>query len=529
MIHPIFTPEEECEIIEIFLYNYSDFHGDPIWDIYPDELSYTIQETETLYGNYVKDDEEIEVESISTEYSSDSEQINKPLGNLKPSTVPMEQGQSSTQGQTSDLNPTNSPLKEEYGNISPENDERSNRDYEIRRRPAKEDYSTFGVPTEYQTHNDKIRIPDSLNLDCQINRGQLLETWQTAVGLVILTNSQINNDVNVTHSYLAHKMTGNVKVWYSGLSPEQRQIITHRAVSGYDYLTHLVKAIHAEFVGLSKDTAPEQVRQREHQEAEFHLQNMTICDPCLIDNFFCEYEKYYHKIMEGSKPYYRDMFLNKIPGILGIECRKNWHNKDASVPNTLAGAKRIIDEYVIKECEYRTKLKQLKLKTKLCCSKLDPKLPGHYGCEQSSNKFSKKKTKYIKSRKRFYKKKFNRKIYDKTNYSQKRKFFRRKKPENKKSEKAKYCPKGKTSCRCWLCNEEGHYANACPRRQSANKKDLHKIKLLEFAFANHLEPIESSNSETESFYYLSEKEDSSSQNESPSDHNWYSDTSSDSD
>ncbi|XP_071723143.1 uncharacterized protein [Rutidosis leptorrhynchoides] len=53
---------------------------------------------------------------------------------------------------------------------------------------------------------------------------------------------------------------------------------------------------------------------------------------------------------------------------------------------------------------------------------------------------------------------------------------------------------------CWLCNEEGHYANKCPNKKKTENKE--KLKILNIAIENCLEPIEDSDSEIEEIYEL---------------------------
>lgn len=532
----MFTPEE-LEIIETFLQgltpleelsqNFTSEHSDceTSWDEYPDELFYTFHgikdDSEKLYS-FKDDDLEIEVETDSEESDngpSGQEEDRPEMFRLNPEQRPiwlphdvkMEEGESS---QTKLYDP-------EFR--KPE-DYESERDYDRRNQPIRPDATslpTQEIPYEYRSKFKSLDEPDYLDLDCKLNRKAILQKWESKMNIVILTNSDINRNISVADKFISHKLSGNVKSWFDNISPEAKRQLSSGSTTGHDYLQKLVAKIYTEFLGIDVISNPEKEKIAASEKAEFHLQNMLLCDICKFDAFYCEYEKYYHHLITELQPQYKTYFLNKLPGEWGEKCRSLWQEEKGKYPDTLGGIKRLIDEYIIIECNKRRLAKQLKSKVKICCSSMNPELPGHYGCPDGRKQSYKRKLKKIDKkskykRKRYILQKYSRKQYRRQPKSERRrKFFRRKKFSA--NEKGKYCPSGKAKCKCWLCQEEGHYANACPNKAKQNAKSLN---LLQFVMEKGYEPIEDiigSDSDDSYVYVESEDETSSLDDGSSSD------------
>lgn len=470
--------------------------------------------SENLF-NYEQEDEEIEVESSSaSEPQTDTE--SQFDFNVNTGTTPKDENISYPADRQASTSEPDHTIREEFNP--------SFRNTPIRKTVKLP--TQLEIPLEYTETHNSLSKADVLNLDCVDNKRQTLKQWASSLAITILTNKQLHDDISTTHLFIAHKLAGNVEEWYSSRPDEYIRQLSNGCTNGNDYLKKLVRVLTNEFIGDNEFSEPAKVREQKEQEAIFHLQNMVLCDICLLDNFYCEYEKYFHRLSDDKKKHYMLMFMNLIPGEMGEDVREILrNNRDSSIPDTLAGYKRICDEYILRKCHERKTMKQMKTKVKICCKKTNPNLPGQYGCAPISKPKKKKARSTTRSKKSYYKRFKVRKYDGKFNYrkpfTRKRKFFRRK-PENKR---ARDCPRGKATCKCWLCNEDGHYANACPQRHNQSGKYDRKIKMLEFAYTNSFIPIESDNDSDYEIYTISEQEDYTTSSSSSD----YSDTDTDSD
>jgi hypothetical protein len=215
--------------------------------------------------------------------------------------------------------------------------------------------------------------------------------------------------------------------------------------------------------------------------------NLSICNPCYIENYICEFSQLYYDlnkaIREGQQIV--ELFYQKLPMTMSqtIQTVFNSSVSEGKVKNTLGARISILRNWMQEQCLKKQSKREAQIG--LCCDILEERV-GAYGCD----KRTRRKRKYPR------RKKFKKFTYDKKKH-RKKKFYKRKREKPRKN---KICPKGKKSCTCWLCQETGHYANECPKKVSKEKKQV-----LNMIYKIGYEPVESdsdSDWEQQSFYEL---------------------------
>lgn len=330
--------------------------------------------------------------------------------------------------------------------------------------------------------------PTTLNLDCSNNRKELIDRWAGEMGLIIQTNPEAYLDANKVRSLLEHKSTGIAAALIKGTEWAK--------TNAEDALQEILEAFYVVFLGLNFSTDKARELERIANNAKAMLTKMQLCDICELGAFNCAYEKYFYKLDQTEWTKYIEMYLMKIP-IVGEKATNIF--KEKAVPPmhmSLGYAMKIVTDEIGTICELNKKQKRLKKFNKKCCSFLTEPTT-EFGCKPEK-KFRKKQKPY---KKKFYKKK---------SFKRFKKKFTPGKYFKKPTGKAKFCPKGKKNCRCWICSEEGHYANECPNR----KQYPEKVKLLEIAHHNGLEPLEEIYSDYEEVYCFIKEEPPDSSTES---------------
>nr|WNH14472.1 coat protein [Physostegia virginiana caulimovirus 1] len=315
-----------------------------------------------------------------------------------------------------------------------------------------------------------------LNIDCQDNRKELIDRWAGEMSLIIQTNPDAYSSDAKVRSLLEHKSVGIVesfikKTTWVNTDPEGA-------------LRQVIEALYSSFLGLNfindKDAELEKLKTK----AKNFLIRMTLCDICELADFNCAFEKRFHDLDQTDWTKFIELYFVKIPHV-GEQAYKRFE-QEAKPPMhmSLGFAMKLVSEEIGKICETSKNQKRFKKFNKKCCNILNKEITD-FGCKPEKKRFSKKRFKKSKKRKTF--KKYRRKFTP-------GKYF---KPKGK-TDKSKFCPKGKKNCRCWICSEEGHYANECPNR----KQYSDKVKLIEYAENNGLEPIEESFTGIKEVYYL---------------------------
>ncbi|ACL36981.1 putative capsid protein [Rudbeckia flower distortion virus] len=458
---------------------------------------------EKLYG-YEDDEEEILVDNSS-------------YGSIPEDEDPEERAYNE-EGQGSGIPEFNViPKNEGAEHYDPFNDFQRNYDSDRRRYPRGHfNFSDLrfpretNVPLEFQPRSYKNSTLSVLNIDCIVNKAQAIDDWIAATDVMILTNEGLRNNIKNAWAFITHLVSGNITEYINRLNEEQKKKLFEESKDGHDLLRLFRAALYAAFLGIDIKNNPEEAQLKKEENAMWRLNNICISDLCLLDEFHCEFEKYFYQLSVDNQERYLQVYSDKIPGEVGFEHRRSWRERDPSILDTLGGRKRSLDEYIARECTRRLLFKQVKRTAKICCKPNNLNIPGNYGCYPTVPAKNRNKKLFQKKKlKRF--KKTNRNSYYKAKPAFRRKFFRKRKtvvkPTTKTADnKAKYCPKGKPNCRCWLCKEEGHYANACPNKEKIDSK---QVKLFETIYLlQGFEPIEDDEnlSDSDSIYYLTDDE-----------------------
>lgn len=374
-----------------------------------------------------------------------------------------------------------------------------------RQRPVRK--GNFYPPTaEFKTNQNKFGS-NVLNIDCEskTERRTLIEIWEKEISLIIQTDLDAYDDPETVLMLVDHKTSGrvnrfikDVKWNFDGNSP-------------IEAFNHLVSSIYTIFLGIDYITAREQEKDKVKQKAKIALSKMQLCDICLIDKFFCDYEE--HMINTGNQEEYHvyvEEYIRKIPLVGEKAMTKFLQERNALTCHSLAFAHRIVQEEIAKYCDFSRTQKKLKAFGKKYCSKISEETYT-YGCSPNYNKsYKKKKKKYSKKNTSNYRFKKKRKPFKPGNYVRKK---------SVSTNKQKFCPKDKKNCRCWLCNEEGHYSNECPNK----KKYPEKVKVLQEIYYIGYEPVEDKYDEKEEVFIIQEidpgptSSEESSEDESSSD------------
>ena len=100
-----------------------------------------------------------------------------------------------------------------------------------------------GIPAEYQPER---KYPASiLDLDCALNRRELIENWVTEMSLIIQTDDSLRDDLDLILLLAKHKTAGNVKKFIEGLDWEPHKIDRN----GEQFFAVIVSLIYSIFEG----------------------------------------------------------------------------------------------------------------------------------------------------------------------------------------------------------------------------------------------------------------------------------------
>lgn len=229
---------------------------------------------------------------------------------------------------------------------------------------------------------------------------------------------------------------------------------------------------------------------------------------CYFQDFKCHFQKYYYLLPHELREPFKEIFITKLPHPLGqtIKEKFNQRKQAQTIPDTLGGIIKIIEDYQIELCTQKSSEKLVRQTTKCCDQFID--VPQAFGCRKYPSRrgnTKRRQTTFITKRKPYYN-------------SQKYSFRKRRfNPKNREryfkkqgvNEKKKYCPEKKSTCKCWLCHAEGHYANDCPKRNQRTEK----VKFLEQINNIGLEPVESDDSDHENRYYYMQYSSNNSEEE----------------
>lgn len=235
-----------------------------------------------------------------------------------------------------------------------------------------------------------------------------------------------------------------------------------------------------------------------HEDAEYILSKIELCNICQFEEYSQLYKKYYFKIKPESSLHWLNQFFHKLPNpwdelaIKGYPDFITRINKHDNLGFRINFVLRLITDRCV---EVRAK-KQVKNQIsnnprgRKCCDKL-LRENWKIGCNPQPRSSKKRRYKW----KPFKKKKF----------SKKKKYIRKKK-QSEKNQSGK--TKKHKKCRCYICNEEGHYAPECPKKGKNTKK---MVKMLE---ENNLEILFGEEiSDNEEILYELETESDSSEDE----------------
>lgn len=439
--------------------------------------------------------------------SDDEEYTSESSDDYTPNKIHMDQPQPGP------IEPYRPPDSFDSNNAGPSNGQSQqqtySRPFSDRESRRNRNYSRSNFSQEYTRTVDPY--PGILDLDCSVNPDKEFDQWLSTVTYEVhskgfsgpqLTNYVTGSTAGAVRKYLTREDVKTFLNAQEGLTPEKQ-------------LSAIESIIAEQFLGQRQ--TPENQREVE-REAVWHLTHLQICDLCMLEEFNCEYRKYFFRLKKEDQEFWLKQYFEKLPTsqLHNHETEyQTWLARQGTHPaglenDTIGKRMRYIRLSLAAACEQREKQKQTRGFAICCNNSANSEFPGNYGCGHSSSHRRKKKKKFKKRHK--YKNKFSRRKrrhFNRAPPRQRPRFFRkRRKPSNKQ----KYCPKGSTACKCWVCNEQGHYANECPNKKKKDFKE--KNKILEQILKLKYEPIEDSDiSETESLYYLESDYESESETE----------------
>lgn len=353
------------------------------------------------------------------------------------------------------------------------------------KRPSRK--GNFYPPTaEFKSNQNKFGS-NVLNIDNESGSGRktLIEIWEKEISLIIQTDLDAYDDPETVLMLVDHKTSGIVNRFIKDVKWNFENF------EPIDAFNHLVASIYTMFLGIDYISTKEQEKDKVKQKAKMALSKMQLCDICLIDEFFHDYET--HMINTGNQEEYHvyvEEYIRKIPLVGEKAMTKFLQERNTLTCHSLAFAHKIVQEEIAKYCDFSRTQKKLKAFGKKYCSKISEETYT-YGCSPNYNKRYKKKKKYSKKNTSKYRFKKKRKPFKPGNYVRKK---------AASTNKQKLCPKGKKNCRCWLCNEEGHYSNECPNK----KKYPEKVKVLQEIYYIGYEPVEDEYDEKEEVFIIQE-------------------------
>jgi len=318
-----------------------------------------------------------------------------------------------------------------------------------------------------------------LNIDCVDNLVQAIRSWYNKNTIQIQLDSDLKGlSPKQIFNYLLCRTEGNAYKFLAE-KPEEEQT----AENSMGMINKIFEWLLNEFKGW-QDTVDSNIAF--NTEKLWRIMNLSICNPCYIENYICEFSQLYYDLNKDTRENQKvvELFYQKLPMSMSqiIQNEFNSAVSSGTVKNTLGARISILRNWMQEQCLKKQSKRDARIG--LCCDRIQGKI-GAYGCEKT-----RRKRKYPR------RKKFKRFSYDKKKHRKKR-FYRRKREYPRKN---KTCPKGKKSCTCWLCHETGHYANECPKKVSKEKKQV-----LNMIYRIGYEPVESdsdSDWEQQSFYEL---------------------------
>ncbi|AAA50239.1 putative major capsid protein [Peanut chlorotic streak virus] len=441
-------------------------------------------------GNMAKLDEE-DAEGIIRGIDSDDEgptfNMEKSFRNCSPS---------------GNLTPSKRPKVEE-GETSQQEDfqaklDKSFRDYSYKKIHGKTDKK---VPFKYLQKERGIE-DGILNNHCAENQEELILAWINRLKLKVQSGDETIRNLALSDfvTYLQYQTTGVLADWAQNTQIPFPQGLTGSettAEAKLQYLNRYAQEIFSEFIGYG----PDEARKEDKPNIIRILSNMKLCDPCYIENFFCQVEANYYKVTDRTG--LLDIVLSKMPPpmVTYIQTQINDPSRTRRIL-TLGLIRRFAIEYRQNLCLRKIEKNYIRNVDPKCCKQLDD-VPQEYGCSQPYRYKKKRKPfRRIKARKYPYRK-----------WKPKYRYKVRRKGYSKQQNKQKTCPRGKKTCRCWICQEEGHYANECPNRKINQKKD----KYVRMLYSVGYEPIEEDYETDESLdfdiYSLTSETDSETESE----------------
>lgn len=384
-------------------------------------------------------------------------------------------------------------------------------------------------PIEYKPKYVTLGGDGILNLDCVKNPEELINEWQSKIELLLQIEKPFGenpNNKDYIWNFVTYKTSGIVHNFLTeneiGLKSTPHYQATTRDVDTFEIIA---EEIYKEFIGRDILLFRHENKLAKRKSALNHLNNMRICDICYFEQFVCEFRKYYYELTRLEQEQYTQIFIQKLPYPMNVKVADVFQERieQHSIAHNLGGAILITKEILAQQCLESQLRKTLKHQTIQLCCEDNAEVPQQYGCKQFTKKYHKSYKRFKRYKKPYKNYRWNRypsKYFRKRSFKpfkkDNRNYFRKRKYRQFKP-KQKYCPTNKKDCRCWICNEIGHYANKCPKK--TDKSFTNNIHILNSAFQNHLEPIESeyeTSSTISSLYFYETDHDSQQSSESES-------------
>jgi Zinc knuckle len=301
-----------------------------------------------------------------------------------------------------------------------------------------------------------------LNIDCELNTKEVLLNWGMSMQyFFVYFGSGEENTVKT--DMLTSAFTGNVRNWWYGLTEATKLLIKNTVLNSFeqsieDGVDTMVKYIFSEFLGEDPIRNLALARKNEKIQARLNLEKLSICKMCYINEYTCEYQKYYYEYFDSSETleYLKDLYYMKLPvpwnNYFLDEYQK--YSLQGGIPDSLGSRIKFLKERIEQLCYQRQILmKSRKAEIALCCEKTN--MPTQWGCQIYKEKRYKRKKHYkpyrkIKKYKRFKKEKVK----------PRRRYFKRKIKKTNTNNR-----KPNSQCECWNCGDIGHISYDCPKKK----------------------------------------------------------------
>lgn len=169
------------------------------------------------------------------------------------------------------------------------------------------------IPMDYQP--EKKWASTMLNLNCVTNRKELIEAWDNQMHLIIMTDNELRDDLDLIETLVKEKTIGVARAMVTQVdwTPMKMNPVTKQHVTGEEFLRHITNYLYSVFTGYDCFLQGPIEQARKVEKARQRLERLQICDLCLLPQFYCDYEENLMVLPMSEWEKYIEAFLRKVP------------------------------------------------------------------------------------------------------------------------------------------------------------------------------------------------------------------------